>query len=374
MALGKGPIISIVTVLVIGLWMATGALSPKEVPEKTPPVSPETSPYFKVQVQRFHSSSLVPELTLQGETAPSREVHLSSEVAGRVLSIAKREGDFVKKGEVILKIDPKGKRQQLAQAKALLKQRQLEHKANRDLIGRGLQNETRLAQSEAALEEAKALVAQLTIELDATQVKAPFSGILENRKVEIGTYLRVGDPVISVLDFNPFLIVANVAEKDRHLIQAGTQANGTTIDGTVVKGNIRYVAASASKGSRTFALELEVANPSERQADGTTAQVHVPLPKQEAIFISPALLSLNQNGLLGAKHINDQAHVIFTPVEIVKAEAQGVWVAGLPNPVDLITVGQSFVSAGEKVTPVFEKAQPIDEAIGQTPSAAGEVN
>ncbi|NVK38263.1 MAG: efflux RND transporter periplasmic adaptor subunit [Gammaproteobacteria bacterium] len=354
MKLQKGPAIAIGSFAFISLWMLSGIFSSDDKVAIEAPVKNESDTLFSVQVERFHAKSITPELIIHGETAPSSHVLISSEVAGKVTAIHHREGDFVKKGQLILEIDPKGKVQQLNQAKAVVKQKTLEHKANKSLIGKGLQNETRLAASEAELEAAKAQLELLTIELAATKIRAPFSGILENRQVEVGSYLRSGDPIIEVMDFNPFIIKSFAAEKDLHLIKPGIKAFGKTLDGKTMEGRIRYVSSTANKASRTFAVELEIPNPSERQADGVTANISIPLDATDGVFISPALLSLNENGLLGAKLVNNNQEVEFAPVQLVKAEAQGVWVSGLPNPADLIVVGQSFVSAGEKVNPVFK--------------------
>jgi len=354
MKLQKGPAIAIGSFAFISLWMLTGVFTSDNTAEIKAPVKSEVDTLFSVQVERFHAKPITPELVIHGETAPSRHVLISSEVSGKVTAIHKREGDFVKKGQLILEIDPKGKSQQLNQAKAMVKQKTLEHKANQSLIGKGLQNETRLAASEAELEAAKAQLELLTIELAATKIRAPFSGILENRQVEVGSYLRGGDAIIEVMDFNPFIIKSFAAEKDLPLIKTGVTAFGHTQGSEPLQGKIRYVSSTANKASRTFAVELEIPNPSERQADGVTANISIPLKTTDGVFISPALLSLNENGVLGAKIVNDQQEVIFNPVELVKAEALGIWVSGLPNPVDLIVVGQSFVSAGEKVNPVYK--------------------
>lgn len=377
MKLEKGPAIAIGAFSIISLWMLTGLFSSDDGADLQPPVKSEADTLFSVQVERFHAKSITPELTIHGETAPSRQVLIRSEVEGKVIAIHKREGDFIKKGELILEIDPKGKIQQLNQAKAVVKQRTLEHKANRSLIGKGLQNETRLAASEAALEAAKAQVEVISIELAGTKIRAPFSGILEGRQVELGSYLRGGDSIIKVMDFNPYIIKGFAAEKDLHLVQPNTKAFGTTLNGEPIEGKIRYVASTGSKASRTFAVELEIPNPSERQADGVTANISVPLNSADAIFISPALLSLNESGILGAKLVNAEQHVEFNPVQLVKAEAQGIWISGLPNPVDLIVVGQSFVSSGEKVNPVFKKPAVTEGVAKQIPNSeenTGEAN
>ena len=355
----RGHFIAIGATAIISLWMLSGVGNNE--PEATmAPVQGAQEGLFSVQVQTFHSSEITPELIVHGETAPSRMVTLTSEVTGKVLKLHAREWQLVKADQVIIEIDPQDLPQQLRQAKALLKQRQLEHKANKTLIGKGLQNETRLAESEAMLEAAKAQIKALQIQLAGTKVKAPYDGILENRHVELGTYLRHGDPIIDVLDYNPFLIKGFAAEKDLHLIKRDSVAKGVTLDGIEHQGKIRYVSTQSSKASRTFAVELEINNPDERQTDGVTADIRIPLDSAKAVFISPALLSLNERGIMGAKYVVDN-QVAFSPVELIKAESSGVWVSGLPDPVDLIIAGQSFVSPGEKVKPVYKQSQIINE-------------
>lgn len=359
MQLTRGHIIALGATAILSLWMLSG-VGNNEQETIQAPVNSKVSDLFAVQVQTFHASDITPELIIHGETAPSRTVSLTSEVSGKVLKLLFREGDLVKAGQVIMEIDPQDKPQQLRQAKALLKQRQMEHKANQALIGQGLQNETRLAESEALLEAARAQIKALEVQLDATNVKAPYGGVLENRRVELGSYLRNGDPIVDVLDYNPFLIKGFAAEKDLHLIRKGKEARGITLDGIEHKGVIRYVSSQSNKASRTFAVELEIANPDDRQADGVTADIRIPLNTTKAIFVSPALLGLNEQGILGAKYVIDQ-QVVFSPIELIQAESTGVWVSGLPNPVDLIIAGQSFVSPGEKVNPVYKQPTIISE-------------
>lgn len=349
---------------IIALWMTSGTLDSDATTEPQAPVKNEVNSAFAVQVERFSAKAITPELSLNGETRANRHVDITSEVDGKVEKILAREGDFVKKGQLILQIDQQDKPQKLKQAKALVNQRTLEFKANQKLIGQGLQNQTRLAESESLLEAAKAQVKALEVAIAGTQIRAPFAGILENRQVELGSYLRAGHAIISIMDYNPFVIQAFVAEKDLAKVKQGTTAKGKTLDGQYYSGTIRYVSSVAYQTSRAFSVELEINNPSERQANGITAEILIPLNQTDAIFVSPALLSLNEQGVLGAKHVNAQNVVEFTPVELVKAKADGVWISGLPNPVDLIVTGQSFVSAGEKVKAVFKQA-PIKDISGQ---------
>ena len=368
MQLTRGHYIALGSTLLIILWMLTGLLKPTNLNATEAPVQKETSEIFSVQVEQYDAKTIIPELVIHGQTAPNRSVEIKAEIAGKVLKINAREGDFVQKDQIIIEIDPRDKKEQLDQAKALLKQRKVEHQANQSLIGQGLQNKTRLAESEALLASANAQVTALTIDLNASKIKAPFSGILENRHVEVGSYLRVADPVISLLDYNPFIVKAYAAEKDLMLIQTGSKAKAKLINGSVLDGTIRFVSSTANDASRTFAVELEIQNLSERQANGVTADISIPLQPTNGIFISPALLTLNEKGLLGAKYVGEDNRVIFSPVQLIKAEATGVWISGLPNPVDLIVVGQSFVSTGEKVNPVTIRPTLSKSELNNAPS------
>ena len=370
MELNRGHYIALGATAFITLWMMTSLFSSDEIQEPIAPVGSETEEYFAVQVERFESQTIIPELDIQGETQPNRMVHLTGEVEGKVTKILAREGDFVKRGQLLIQIDPQDKPQKLKQAQSLVKQRELEYKANEKLINQGLQNETRLAESEALLESAKAQMKALEVALEATQIRAPFSGILENRQVELGSFVRKGNSVITLMDFNPFIISGYVSEKDLNKVKVGQKARGKTLDGKLHEGRVRYVSSQSYQSSRTFLVELEIKNPSERQTNGVTAEILVPLKETQAILVSPALLALNDKGILGAKHVDANNTVIFSPVDLVKAQSDGVWISGLPNPVDMIVTGQSFVSAGEKVNPVMKKKAIKPELLeANTPNA-----
>lgn len=362
MALSRGHFLAIGSSAILVLWMVSGALFNDAPQQNVSPVEKDNqNKLFSVQVQRFIGQETQPELTINGQTEANRIVNITSETDGKVVKIHAREGDLVKQGQLIIELDPQDKPEKLIQAKANLKQRNIELDANKKLVAQGLQNQTRLAESEALLAQAKAQVKSLEVQFNATQIRAPFAGVLENGQVELGSYLKSGNPVISLLDYNPFVIKGNASEKDMLAIQTGMPAIGTTLDGATHHGNIRYISTQASQTSRSFTVELEINNPSGRQFNGVTAQISIPLKSTTAIFISPALLNLNDKGLLGAKYVNQDNVVEFAPITLVKAEATGVWVSGLPSPVDLIISGQSFVSPGERVNPVFKQSDLIDE-------------
>ena len=76
------------------------------------------------------------------------------------------------------------------------------------------------------------------------------------------------------------------------------------------------------------------------------------MARDAAHFLSPAALALDNTGEVGVKSVDRQSLVRFHPVDLVRTEAKGVWVSGLPARLRIITRGQGFVNRGESVIPV----------------------
>jgi membrane fusion protein, multidrug efflux system len=128
------------------------------------------------------------------------------------------------------------------------------------------------------------------------------------------------------------------------------------VTGRVVEGQVRYIAAQSDPATRTFTVELEVPNPNGRFAAGISAELRIGFERTLAHRVPASLLALNDDGVLGIKAVGDGEEVVFYEAEVVRAEADAVWLAGLPEQVRLITVGQGFVRAGDQVRPVPEAA------------------
>jgi multidrug efflux system membrane fusion protein len=123
-----------------------------------------------------------------------------------------------------------------------------------------------------------------------------------------------------------------------------------------VVGTIRYIAPVADEATRTFNVELEIDNTDGSLRAGMTAELMIPAETIYAQKISPSLLTLDDEGNLGVKIVNDSGIVEFHTADIAMSSSEGVWIAGLPHSANIITVGQGFVNVG-----VFVDAIPEDE-------------
>ena len=112
------------------------------------------------------------------------------------------------------------------------------------------------------------------------------------------------------------------------------------------------MASRADDTTRTFRVEVELPNPDGKLRVGVSADIHIPVRQLMAEKISPGILVLDDNGVVGVRAV-ERGIVRFLPVDIVSDGPDGMWVSGLPDHVAVITVGQSFVSDGERVKTVL---------------------
>ena len=354
--LNKGHIAALILTFLLVIWMVAGALKPQQEAQVNRPLTLDTG-LMRVQVERMQGQQVNRDIEISAHTAPNRRVELKAEVRATVTAVLKDKGAKVKAGELILQLDPRDWPARVKQGEAALKQRQIEARSARELASRGLANEAQVAQAETALANAEAELTNARIQLQATRITAPFDGIVDQRMVEVGDFVKDGTPLATVLDFSPFLVKGNAAERDAADINIGDAAWAELINGDRIEGRIRFIAAEADSLTRTFPLELEISHTNGAMTAGLTAKIHVPQPATWAYFVSPALLILNDEGKLGLKGIDEHNRVIFRAVTLLKAANDGIWVYGLGQQADIITVGGGFVDYGQEVEPVYISAE-----------------
>ena len=336
--------------LTVVLWMLLG---PSGDNAAAIPAATEKSPVLtRVQVMQSLAGEMRRELMVYGQSEPKRRVTVRAEVAGRVSEVRVPRGDTVKPGEVLLHLSEDDRPQRLEQARAALQQRELEYQGAKSLKNKGLQAERQLAEALALLRAARAELKRAELDLQHTTVEAPFGGVLHERHVEVGDFLSVGDPLAEVVELDPLLITGDVSENEVGELETGMGATAELSNGVVLEGTITYIAPSADVSTRTYRIEVEAANPPPHQRGGMSASIRIPRDIVPAHKLSPALLSLDDAGVLGIKSVDEEGMVRFNPVEILRSERDGLWLSGLPEQVRVISVGQGFVRAGDRVEAV----------------------
>ncbi|NWH07245.1 MAG: efflux RND transporter periplasmic adaptor subunit [Alphaproteobacteria bacterium] len=339
------------------IWIASGAFFGSSDTEavKTPTelAAEATSDATSVRVRTIRAEMRSAELVLRGKTRAFRKVEVRSETTGVVAALPAEKGQTVTAGDTVCELKVEARQAMLDQARAGMRKAQLEYEAARRLSGKGYRSETDAAAALAAFEASQAEVRQREEELENTKITAPFDGFVDNRFVEVGDYMNVGQVCAMVVDTDPFLIVGQASERDVASIKPGDRGRGLLITGETIEGKIRFVSKVADAATRTFLVELEVPNTQGTLRDGVTAEIRIPVQQVAAHRLSPAVLSLNDTGTLGVRVV-ESGRVKFLPVAIIDDESETVWVSGLPETVTVIVVGQDFVKEGEAVKAVSE--------------------
>jgi multidrug efflux system membrane fusion protein len=336
-------------------WVLSGQFAgsrPAAPDVPAPKTAAAEEPVQAVRVATLTARPMVSEVILQGRTQAWRAVDLRAEVRGRVEEALVERGAAVAGGTPLLRLAVNDRRALLDQGKALLAQRQIEYDAARTLNQRGHAAAVQLAQAKANLDAAHAAVRRAEVDLANTEIRAPFGGVLDQRPVNLGDFLDVGNPVATVVDLDPLRVVGFASERSVAELRVGAAGFARIIGQEEVEGRIAYIAATADAATRTFRVELEIPNRGNRIVAGLTAQLRLPVATKVAHFVSPSALSLADDGSIGVKIVDADQRARFLPVEIVGTAGDGVWLSGLPERITLITVGHEYVGPGNRVKPV----------------------
>ncbi|MFT7685943.1 MAG: multidrug efflux system membrane fusion protein [Candidatus Azotimanducaceae bacterium] len=342
-------LIAVFIAFVMAVWLFSGELTSNIAIADEASSSSDVAEITHVRARESAAELRQLNLSVSGQTKANRIVAVKAEISGRIVEIPGLRGTHVKAGDLLCKIAVDSRLTDFNQARAELKSAKLEFDGIEDLNKRGLQSDINVAKAEAALAASRASAKRAELSLSKTNLVAPFDGVVESQSVEIGDYLNVGQQCVSLLEIDPILVVGQVAEKSiGHIVQGGL-VDVKLITGEAFQGLVSFIARAPNTVTRTYTVEVTVKDPGEHIRAGLTAEMFVPMGKQSAHLISSASLVLDDDGVMGVRIVDANNIVHFKKVSILSEDVRGVWVDGLPNNVNIITVGHEEVFKGQTV-------------------------
>jgi multidrug efflux system membrane fusion protein len=327
-------------------WMGSGFILPSE-PENVQQEKPDPQAP-SVMVRESTAQSVTLTFSAEGQAQPDRDTGLRAEASGNVVALLARKGDTVEAGEVIARLSARRAEADLARAEEDLARARRDFENAQELLDRGAGTVDRLSQARAALAGAEAQLAAAEEVIDDLAIVAPFAGRIETLTLDEGEFVASGEQVGRIVDNHPLTVAIQVPQQALSRIENGQIATVRFITGQTREGVVNFVGTAASTATRTFLAEIEVQNADGTIPAGVSAEIEIPTAEAQAHFIEPSIVSLDPEGRLGVKTV-EEGVVQFYPIEIVKAEIRGVWARGLPDPARIITIGQGFVRRGEEV-------------------------
>ncbi|MCX7564736.1 efflux RND transporter periplasmic adaptor subunit [Sulfitobacter sp. F26169L] len=341
-------IAALLVIAIVG-WMGSGFIFPSadegDVTQREPlkPVAVAVTQSVAETVTQFYRA--------EGQALPDRDTMLRAETSGDIAEVLVKKGQDVEAGAVIARFDPTNNEADTNRAAEELARAQREFDNASKLLERGIATADRVAQARAALASARAQVTAAEQAAKALTITAPFAGRIETLDLDAGEFVQSGANVGRLVDISPLTVAIQVPQQSLTLLSVGQPANVNFIIGEKREGTVTFIGTSAASETRTFLAEVEVANDDFAIPAGISAEVVIPTGEAVAHFLAPSIVSLDAEGTLGIKTVNAENKVEFFPVKVVRAQIDGIWVTGLPEITDVITVGQGFVSAGEVVAP-----------------------
>jgi len=344
--------ITLILVMVLGLWMFSGFLLPSGGSDAKTPDQAGVSmdKLFTVRVAPSTATEQERDVVFYGVTEADRLVNMTADVEGKVERLLVKEGAKVNKGQKLVALEIKERGAKLAQSKSFVEQRQIEYDAALQLQEKGLASNMMIAERKAKLEEAKAALIQTRLALQRSSIVAPFTGTVERIDVEEGELINSRDKmVLQIVDREPLVVRGHVTEFDIAWLAEGQEAQVLLADGREFTGKVRFVGVVGDDVTRTFRVEAMVPNEDGKVPAGVTATVRILVGTVKAHTVPSSVLELNPEGEMGVKGVDEDNKITFHPVEIVKETPNGMMVAGLPEQLKLVTLGGPFVNIGEKV-------------------------
>ena len=278
--------ISLYIFIPILLWMISGLFVKDAVKNEVP-----KNDLFTVGTLLSEAVSYQPTIKLKATSRSEARVDVRAKTSGEVVKIGSTQGNFVEKDSVLCSLG--------------------------------------------------------VVELNRTEVKAPFSGFIE-QIVKPGNFLERGQVCATIIQLNPIIFVAEVPEFNINKVETGQDVDIRLVTGEFVNGKLTFVSKSASPSTRTFKVESQIENKNGLVRDGITAEMTIKTKLVMAHKISPSILLLNDEGKIGIRSVENDI-VKFHNITILEDSESGLWITGIPKELELIVQGQGFVEDGQKV-------------------------
>lgn len=306
-----------------------------ETKDETPPVPVETGSPTRGDVYALYRG-----------TAPIEafaDADVLAKVAGEVREILVEEGDVVRKGQVLARLDGDRLRLELNESEARLRKLQRDYERNVELSQKGLISAGDFDRIRYDLEALQAAHNLASLELDYTQIRAPIDGVVSRRYIKLGNTLAVNDPAFRVTSLDPLILDLHVPEREFAKIAAG-QPVALQIDALQeepVQATVTRVSPVVDAATGTFKATIELYDATRRIKPGMFARVSIVHDRHVNALLVPRSAIVEDLGRTTVFVVED-GKALQRQVETgYSSEGRIEILSGLSDEDRVITVGQA---------------------------------
>ena len=229
-------------------------------------------------------------MTAVGSLEAVQGVMVASELAGKVTQIAFEAGATVSAGQLLLQQDITEEKTRLraAESRAILAQKDLTRAQT--LFGQKVIPRAELDEQKARYDQAAAERDNIRAIIEKKTVRAPFSGRLGIRQVNLGEVLDTGQPIVSLQSLDPIFVNFQLPQRELGRLKPGllVRARDDGSNATVIEGTITAVNPEVDPATRNIVVQATIDNPQERLRPGMYVSVSVVLPARRTVLTIPA--------------------------------------------------------------------------------------
>ena len=330
-----------------------------------PAARPAAAAVPQVTVATPAAASLEATVEAPGSFIAYEEAGIAAEAPGTVTAVRIEEGSRVVQGQVVVTIDQTKAELSVRQAEAMLAQAKANYERSKSDLARKqtLLNDKTIAPNiydafkaqydaaaaavdaaDSALQMAKRRLADMTIAV-------PFSGVVRDKRVSVGQYVREGDTLFALMRVDPLKLQFDVPEKYADRLAAGQQVRAAVaaLPGQEFTGSIQTVFPSVAVQSRTIRVDASVPNPGYRLKPGFYATVRVPLTRLPGSLVVPRSALVRHEGTENVFVVRgDHAELVRIQTGAETADRVEV-VSGLSATDQVVVTGADTLRSGDRV-------------------------
>ena len=229
-------------------------------------------------------------LSVVGTTAPVHGVTVSADLPGTVDTITFDSGKFVHEGDVLVQLDTRQERAQLAAMEAQRDLAKINYDRMQQLVNEGVISRMEYDKSTAEQRGTEANVGEIKATIQRKTIRAPFSGILGLRQVNLGQYMSAGTAIVSLQALNPIYANFNVPQQVMSQMRPGQTVKISTdgASGHEYTGRVNALESTVDESTRNVQVQATLANPDGKLRPGMFVQVEVGVGARRSLFPLPA--------------------------------------------------------------------------------------
>jgi membrane fusion protein (multidrug efflux system) len=229
-------------------------------------------------------------LDVIGTTAAIQGVTVSADLPGTVAKINFESGQSVHAGDVLVELDTREERAQLAAAESDRDLAKINYDRDQQLVKEGVVARTQSDNSSAQQKSTDAKVGEIKATIERKTIHAPFSGILGIRQINLGQYLAAGAAIVSLQALNPIYVNFGVPQQQSPLVTAGRMVKLTSDDvpGVEFRGRVTAIDSVVNEATRNLQVQATLPNPGGKLRPGMFVQVQLGLGSSQRVIPLPA--------------------------------------------------------------------------------------